>query len=365
MATKDTIIELAMPYIKTCFHQKRGYMAGIIISLVLGVSGIILGSVLGYILSTLMNLFGLDSAAFFSPTFWMSTMLYLGFAWMIFQSGQYTVEKNYQAVLSFFGTRLYEDVEEGEEKLIPWGIIQGDGFNWYLPSWLAGGVDLVDMKSFPVDLGVERELNSADDYPMRISTDLEIGVENPFRWLMKKEPLQSTVDEAIDQLRYLIGSMNSDDFKDREQKKVLSKRWREGDPEGGEGDAKGLEREIAQWGYKIYKAQIGNIRPPKEIEDANANKQVEKAQAESETTEIQHVTRLISSLAGGANISAELATDVIQTERGKATRLIVSGGASDLIKAGALVSGMLKEGETTSVPFGPGGRRDNQKPKGK
>ncbi|MEK9173715.1 MAG: SPFH domain-containing protein [Patescibacteria group bacterium] len=360
MATKDTIIEMATPLIKTFFHQKRGYKAGIIISLVLGLSGIILGWILGYILSWLTNLFGLDSAAFFSPTFWMSVMLYLGFAWMMFQSGQYNVEKNYQAVLSFFGTRLCEEVDGA-----PWGIVQGDGFNWYLPHWLAGGVELVDMKSFPVDLGVEREINSADEYPMRISTDLEIGVTNPFRWLMKKNPLQSTIDEALDQLRYLIGSMNSDDFKDKEQKKVLSKRWREGDHDGGEGDARGLEQEIAQWGYGVYKAQIGNIRPPKEIEDANANKQVEKAQAQAETTEIEHVTRLISSLADGANISAELATDVIQTERGKATRLIVSGGASDLVKAGALVSGMLKEGETAPVPFGPGGRRDNPKSKGK
>ncbi len=358
----DLIVAVATRFIKHFFHQKRGYAAGIVISLVLGLSGILVGSILGHTLSWLLGLFELDANAFISPSRWLSLMLFLSFAWMVFESGKHTVEKNYQAILSFFGTRLCEEVSEDGE-MVPWGLIQGDGFNWYLPSWLFGGVELVDMKSFPVDLSKYDEFNSADDFPMRISTDLEIGVKNPYRWLTKTNPLQSTIDEAIDQLRFLIGSMTSEDFKDMKQKGVLSKRWREGDA-NGEGDAKGLEREIAQWGYMIYKAQIANIRPPKEIEDANAKKQVELAQAAAEAIEIDHVGNLINSLAEKSGISSELASTIVQTERGKAGRLIVDGGASDLVKAGALAGGAIREGSPTSVPFGPGGRRDNQK-KGK
>lgn len=392
---QDTIIAIATPIIEGFFHQKRGYKAGIAISLFLGLSGIILGIILGSILSWLMAFGKLESAAYFSPTLWMSIMLYLGFAWMIFESGKYAVEKNYQAVLSFFGTRLYyEEItkKDGEEdEVIPWGLVQGDGLNWYLPSWLFGGVELVDMRSFPVDLSkYQTEFNSADDFPMTVPTDLEIGVKNPLRHLTKKSPLQSTIDEAIDQLRYLIGSMTSADFKDQEKKKMLSERWRKGDP-SGEGDAKGLEQEITQWGYGVYKAQIGNIRPPKEIEEANAKEQIERAQKKAERTEAEGVAELID-IYIGRGLSPEAAANMVQVERGKATREVKSYEAPDVIKAVSALSGVATavveaiakskegpakdaepaqpeatptptEGEPSPVPFGAGGRRDN--PKGK
>lgn len=100
-----------------------------------------------------------------------------------------------------------------------------------------------------------------------------------------------------------------------------------------------VQEHMGDWGFALLANwRVERVRLPTEIEAAASNQETERYQTEAEEIEIRNfVARVDQVIASG--ITPDKAIDVVQAERKKATRIVIDGGASDLVKAGALAGG--------------------------
>lgn len=113
-------------------------------------------------------------------------------------------------------------------------------------------------------------------------------------------------------------------------------------------DVGGIKETAEEWGVTIKKAMVTEVGIPQEITKANAEKDVEMAQARSETIQQE----LFWTLLGGGNLEegkevwkkmdGPERAKIIQAERNKRTVITVDGNAGDFTKgavAGAQITG--------------------------
>jgi len=178
------------------------------------------------------------------------------------------------------------------------------------------------------------------DQPVKALTGL---IDRNVRWLANLIPLEKLpgVKTLFSQLlegKISVANLISHDSTDSEKLKLEENRLEE----------LGIVSNAEEWGLKIVKAMVTDIRIPESISEANAEKEVEKAQQISEGTEFDTFWTLLG--AGDVEegkkafkkMTPEKRTDAIQTEREKATRIIVDGTGDPIVKAGYLAGGSKK-----------------------
>lgn len=113
-------------------------------------------------------------------------------------------------------------------------------------------------------------------------------------------------------------------------------------------DVGGIKETAQEWGLTIKKAMVTEVAIPKEITDANAERDVEIAQTKSETIQQELFWILLGGgdLEEGKKVWKEMdgseRAKIIQAERNKRTVITVDGNAGDFTKgsvAGAQIRG--------------------------
>jgi len=95
----------------------------------------------------------------------------------------------------------------------------------------------------------------------------------------------------------------------------------------------GIKETAQEWGLTIKKAMVTEVVIPKEITDANADRDVEIAQRKSESVQNRTLLDLMKEFkVDFPDLSDEKIADLIQVERKKAIRVIIDGNAGDFTK---------------------------------
>jgi regulator of protease activity HflC (stomatin/prohibitin superfamily) len=273
----------------------------------------------------------------------------------------------HRAVPLAFGTRQ-EDYELNE----------GWVWNWPAP---IRDVEIVDVREQTRDVSMTEVLTD-DNVPVIVNLSVQYRVINLFTYLSAHD-VPNALEEAIDNhTRILVQEIESD--KIAQEKKDMSKKIMEGfSITDKEADKKTEVEGIAgyaakQWGIEVIKIRITQIRLPEEMEAANtaikvqeADTKREIAQKETEMVEAKHVAEMIAiyQKAGTGGLSAEFAANMAQTERKKATRIIIDGSGSPLEKVGvaAAILNNMPSSPSTTEPSGdnPGFKGSRKRKEGK
>lgn len=151
------------------------------------------------------------------------------------------------------------------------------------------------------------EVLSKEGIKMRLLVSVERLVDNPYRFLSAQEPFEA--------LRQIILSKVRDVFSSRTGKELLA--------EGVKGEIRALIKEAIDQNDYHYGLNVTNvfepeILPPQEVLDALAKVMKEVAEAEAEEVELVHVRARIKEILGDG-VEANLAYEIVQSERGKIT----------------------------------------------
>lgn len=102
---------------------------------------------------------------------------------------------------------------------------------------------------------------------------------------------------------------------------------------------------VHQWGAKFNQSLVDDINLPPELVRANEQKEIEKAQRESEATEMGTVTLLMEEMKKKfPDLTDKQILDAVQAERKKITRVVVEGDAGDFTKGAATRHALEKGG---------------------
>lgn len=241
-----------------------------------------------------------------------------------------------------------------------WSFVLDEGWTWYWPSPI-GDINENDVRKRSLDISATKVLTK-DRVAIEIDFSIEIEIVDIARYLGVVNPddlLQRAVDGGA---RLIIAMIPSENVADA---RISILQLLENGTKRGEllEDMRDLlvdqkdktrleELELAglspharsEWGVRIIATRINSVRLPKEIEDARANIQVEKAQALAEEIEARNVDNLIKIYQGSDDqdkLSRIEALKAAQFERGKRIGIDISGNASDLVKAGAAAGGII------------------------
>lgn len=291
--------------------SSNGYVTGGIANLVIAlifplVVKLIFGSLLYPVVGTIL--------------WWIA--LFVGliyFGWEGFRQ----VPVGHQAVQLVFGTRTAKLYKEG------WI------WNWPKP---IGDLVIVDVRNKPLDMPLT-EVLTADNVLVGMDTTLQMKISNLSTYLNAKEAETSLKNGAGRDLRAIVKKLQSATIVQEKERIVQTVTGTPGtvgtDLEGL--TLKALSDAPEQLGITVLEVQIGHIRLPKEIEDARANVQVEKAQKEAEAIETDTLAELVQRLID-KGVKPQDALVAVQAERGKRTVINIEGSASDAVKEGMLIS---------------------------
>lgn len=226
-------------------------------------------------------------------------------------------------------------------KFYPEGLV----WNWPKPF---GGIAIIDTRNKPIDLPLTQVLTK-DRVPVSITVSLQTKITDLYTYLSAQNPEESLKNAAESDIRYMAAQHASDEISNETLTADVKKAMADaaGDTPLETVLLKGLLDSENQWGIKVSQVRITNIRLPEEIEKANTEIQVqvadqkkEIAQAVAEKTEATHVAAMVG-IYKAAGLSSTEAINALQTERGKATRIILDGRADPLVQAGALAGPLL------------------------
>lgn len=264
--------------------------------------------------------------------------------------GLRTIPVGYKGIPLLFGKRVA-------------GIVFPEGIIWTWPKPI-GDIVAVDTRDKPIDLPLT-EVLTEDNVPVNITMALQIKVTNIFRYLDADKPEASLGNAAESDMRSIVLRLQSGNIAQEKQNITHAMVTGQG------GDATPLEGLMFQglsdapdlWGITVSQVRITHIRLPKELEDAKTDIQVresrqkaEEADARAEMTEAEHIARMLA-VYKAAGLSATEAMNMLQSERGKATRIILDGAADPLVKLGALAGGILGKSQTVTGNTDPKGQR--------
>lgn len=248
---------------------------------------------------------------------------------------------------------------------IPWYIIP-DGRFWQLPEPIMSFIN-VFIGQKDLDIAIKKAL-SQDNVEIDVDALVQAKVSDPYKWASVENPDKALKTLVERNIRVYTNTKHSTEMPG--QKVKFSTNLEDGvdisvlDKEGNaimiEDKKTGniIEKTVKiesvpiaaeQWGYGsgIAKCIINDIRLPDEMVKANTEKEVEKAQVFSETTQ----QNLFLSLLGGGGgktdeenvakgrkiwetMSGEERAKIVQAERGKRKVITVDGNAGDFTKGG-------------------------------
>lgn len=273
------------------------------------------------------------------------------------------------ASLIYFGRMGFRQIPVGEGGIqLIWGTRThteySEGWAWNWPSPI-GDIQNVNKKEQTLDLPLTEVLTD-DNVPVMLNISTQWRVERLYAFLNVDSPKEA-LGQAIDSItRSIVQKVKSTDVAQEDLKSGLPNRVQKEKSEKFE-DMEQTSLEdyaLKQWGIRIIRVRITSIRLPEALENARTKIQVMKAeqeaereQGEAEKIEARKVADIIE-IYKSLGLSPELAANIAQSERGKATRVIIEGSASALEKAGALAGGILNQQQSTqSSPSTPKGTR--------
>ncbi|MDO8565888.1 MAG: SPFH domain-containing protein [Candidatus Moranbacteria bacterium] len=311
-------------------NDSRGYAEGVVVTLGIGIVASLLVKFFGSwllhpIAGTLLALITL-----------VACILYFGI------KGLRTIPVGFIAMKLWLGKRV-------EGRKYPEGVV----WNWPKP---IGDLEIKDGRDKPLNLPLT-EVLTADNVPIEIDVALQLKITDINKNLSADKPEESLKNAAESDLRSIVMKLQSSAV--AQEKQVIVDVLTSGrgpapvpgtDPSPLEGlILKGLAESEQLWGIKVSQVRITHIRLPKKIEDARSEVQVQVAnqaketqQAIAEMTEARAVASQIK-LYVEAGLLPQAAANLVQTERGKATRIIFDSTASPIENAGAFVGGILNQ----------------------
>ncbi|MBI2439353.1 MAG: SPFH domain-containing protein [Candidatus Moranbacteria bacterium] len=218
-------------------------------------------------------------------------------------------------------------------------VIYGEGWNWYWPEPI-GNMELVDTREQSLDIPLT-EVLTEDNVPVTINLSLQYKICNIHRSLNISNIIKA-LSEAVESItRIVVQDIDSNDI--AQEKKNIPHNVLNLSIEGFE--EKTLNAYTRdQWGTEIIKIRVTHIRLPEKLEAARTNVQVMKAeqakeeeQAKAERIEAENVAGLIE-VFKGTGLSPEMAASIVQSERGKATRIIIDGSAKPIERAAGIIA---------------------------
>jgi len=303
--------------------EDRGYTLGTLATLgIAGVAGLLikmLGSILlGSIAGSLLSLIVIAVS-----------ILYFG------TGGLRTIPVGYKGISLLFGKRVA-------------GSIHPEGIIWTWPKPI-GDVIAVDgrIKALPLPMTT---ILSQDSVPIDIEVVLQTQITNIDTYFNTDEAEKSLRDMALSEIRSIVFTLPSVQVNQKRADITRALITR-------------LSTSQDTWGITVSHVQILTVRLPHILESAFINVQVEEsrqdreiAQAKGEMIEAKHVAEMMT-LYKSAGLSPTEAMNMLQSERGKATRIILDGAADPLVKAGALAGGILGKSQTTGGNTDPKSQR--------
>lgn len=258
------------------------------------------------------------------------------------------VPVGWQGISLFFGKRVRR--------------VYAEGYVWAWPEPI-GDILLEDVRESTLEWEMLEVLTN-NNVPVTLKMSAQYRVVDIFQSLSVNDPrgaLQEAIDSVTRKIVQMIETKDVAQEKDNIESKI-------------QGELSSYAKE--RWGIELIMIRVTSIRLPVAMEQARtavevmkAQKEKEVAQAEAEVTEAKNIAGLMK-IFTAAGLAPEMAANLVQTERGKATRIIIDGVASPLEKAGALSGGIFnqsaKKAQATSsepdtAPLNP--RRRNQKRK--
>ena len=241
---------------------------------------------------------------------------------------------------------------------VPWYVIP-DGYFWQFPEPIMGFINVfVGQKD--LDIAVKKAL-SRDNVEIDVDTLVQANVSDPYKWASVENPdkaLKTLVERNIRVYTNTKQSVEMPGQKvefstnlengvkipvlDKDDNVIMAVNEKTGILEEKTVTIEAVKDIADQWGYGggIKKCIINDIRLPDEMVKANTEKEVEKAQVTSETTQQD----LFLTLLGGGDIvvgrkaflemTPEERAKNIQAERGKRRVITVDGNAGDFTKGG-------------------------------
>lgn len=251
-----------------------------------------------------------------------------------------------------------------------------EGWVWNWPAPIRD-VEIVDVREQTKDISMT-EVLTHDNVPVIIDLSAQYRPVDLFTYLNARN-VSNALEEAIDNnARILVQEIESQDI--AQAKKNMPEKILKGFSTTEEGAEKQWVEGIAdyaigQWGIEVIKIRITHIRLPEELEAANTAVKVQEAetkreiaQKETETIEAKHVAELMT-IYRNAGLTPEFAANMAQTERKKATRIIIDGSGSSLEKVGvaAAILNNTPSSPSTTKPSGdnPGFKGSRRRQEGK
>lgn len=240
-----------------------------------------------------------------------------------------------------------------------------EGLIWTWPKPF-GDLIIIDVRDKPVNLPLT-EVLTKDNVPVSINISLQTKITDLDVYLSSNRAEESLQNATESDIRTIVAQLQSETIPQEKQNITNAI---EGKPA-----VRGLEKLTLQaltgaeaaWGITVSKVRITHIRLPEEMENANteiqvqtANQKKETAQAVAEKIEARHVAEMMA-IYKTAGLSPTEAINALQTERGKATRIILDGRADPLVQAGALAGPLLNaikpQTQSPSSDSAPKGQR--------
>lgn len=250
----------------------------------------------------------------------------------------------FRGVPLIFGTR-----QEGYE------LDEGLVWNWPEP---IGGLEIVDVREQTLNVNMT-EVLTHDNVPVVVNLSAQYRPVNLFDYLSVHN-VSNALEEAIDNnMRIMVQEIESHDV--AQEKKNMPEKILKGFQTTEEGAEKQWVEGIAQyaaeqWGIEVIKIRITHIRLPEAMEAAQtaikvqeAETKREEAQKTTEMVEAKHVAELMA-IYKETGLSPEFAANMAQTERQKATRIIIDGSASRLEKVGVATAVLNNQPSSPATP---------------
>lgn len=188
------------------------------------------------------------------------------------------------------------------QRITGWVLSEGD--HWQIPGFMSNEVVNLKIMTTPIIPG---EALSSDNVLMKGQIFFTLCVSDAHRNLSADHPLESLVKFGETELRNGIAAHGSDELEDPEMRSQLASEI-----------LARMEAKGSLLGFRVIKADIPEIMPPKSISDAAERQRIEEAEARAESVELNAVMNWVDQL-GTKGIKPELALETMQTERGKAT----------------------------------------------
>lgn len=273
-------------------------------------------------------------------------------------------------VAIYFGKMGLRNIAVGRKAIGLWlgkrtGKIYPEGWIWTWPHPF-GDIIEVDIRERPLPLPLSKVV-TADNVEVNVEATLQIQVSDINVYLSADKPEISLTNNIGSDVRASIAKYQSDNV--AQEKVAISESLQNGGNTPGTPLERTLLRAIqdapGSLGITVKRIAIQNIDIPAELEKARTEVKVavaqqakEAAQKVAETTEANHVAAMIE-IYKRTGLSAKEAADIAQTERKKAERIIIDGGAKPIVQAGALVGRNLSSKSSPAPSTDP----DSKKPK--